>query len=106
MSDDTQKKIQELQMLEQNLQNFLAQKQNFQMQAVEIDSAMEELSNTEQAYKIVGNLMVAAKKSDLEKELQGKKEMTALRIKAVEKQEKSLKDRAEKIQKEIVGELK
>lgn len=100
-----QKKIQELQMLEQNLQNFLAQKQNFQMQMVEIDSALEELSKTDKAYKIVGNLMVASKKDELEADLKSRKEMTELRIKSIEKQEKSLKDRASRLQKEVLGEM-
>ena len=102
---NAQKKIQELQMLEQNLQNFLVQKQNFQMQMVEIDSALEELSKTDKAYKIVGNLMVASKKDELEADLKNKKEMTELRIKSIEKQEKSLKDRASKLQKEVLGEM-
>lgn len=102
---NAQKKIQELQMLEQNLQNFLAQKQNFQMQMVEIDSALDELSKTDKAYKIVGNLMVASKKDELEADLKNRKEMTELRIKSIEKQEKSLKDRASKLQKEVLGEM-
>ncbi len=102
---NAQKKIQELQMLEQNLQNFLAQKQNFQMQMVEIDSALEELSKTDKAYKIVGNLMVASKKDELEADLKNKREMTELRIKSIEKQEKSLKDRASRLQKEVLGEM-
>lgn len=102
---NAQKKIQELQMLEQNLQNFLVQKQNFQMQMVEIDSALEELSKTEKAYKIVGNLMMASKKDELESDLKNRREMTELRIKSIEKQEKSLKDRASKLQKEVLGEM-
>ena len=102
---DAQKKIQELQMLEQNLQNFLGQKQNFQMQMVEIDSALEELAKTDKAYKIVGNLMISSKKDELETELKGRKEMTELRIKSIEKQEKALKDRAGKLQKEVLGEM-
>ena len=92
-------------MLEQNLQNFLVQKQNFQMQMIEIDSALDELTKTDKAYKIVGNLMVASKKEELEADLKNRKEMTELRIKSIEKQEKSLKERAAKLQKEVLGEM-
>ncbi len=105
MSVETQKKIQDLQMLEQNLQNFLMQKQNFQMQMIEIDSALEELAKTDKAYKIVGNLMVASDKQELEKDLHSKKELVELRIKSIEKQEKSIKERASKLQKEVLGNM-
>ncbi|MDP2750233.1 MAG: prefoldin subunit beta [Nanoarchaeota archaeon] len=105
MTAEMQKKIQELQMLEQNLQNFLIQKQNFQMQLVEVDSAIEELAKTDKAYKIVGNLMILSKKEDLEADLKNKREMAELRIKSIEKQEKSIKDRASKLQKEVLGQM-
>jgi prefoldin beta subunit len=104
-SIDSQKKLQELQTLEQNLQTFLIQKQNFQMQLVEIESAMEELVKTKKAYKIVGNLMIDSDKKDLEADLKNKKEMAELRIRSIEKQEKVIKDRASKLQTEVLGEM-
>ena len=103
---DAQEKIQQLQMLEQNMQNFLVQKQSFQSQLLEIDSALTEIDKTDTAYKIVGNIMVASKKEDLKKDLEMKKEKAELRIKTIESQEDALKEKADKIQKEVLEIMK
>jgi prefoldin beta subunit len=102
----SEEKIQKLQLLEQNMQNYLAQKQQFQSQAVEIDSALEELKDQTTAYKIVGNIMVSAKREDLEADLKKKKEMIDLRIKSIEKQEDLIKKKAKTIQEEVLGDMK
>ena len=75
VSKETEQKISQLQMFEQSLQNFLGQKQQFQIQLVEIESALNELENTDKAYKIVGNIMVETDKNELKADLQSKKEM-------------------------------
>ena len=41
MKEDQQNQIMQLQLMEQNLQNVLAQKQNFQAQAAEIENALK-----------------------------------------------------------------
>ena len=64
---DAEKKLGQLQLLEQSMQNLLMQKQQFQLQQVEIESALKELEKTKEAYKIVGNIMVLSKKEDLDK---------------------------------------
>ncbi len=74
LSKETEQKIAQLQLYEQSLQNILIQKQQFQSQSLEIDSALKELEATKEAYKIVGNIMVASKKEDLKKDLESKKE--------------------------------
>ena len=105
MADETQEKIQKLQLLEQNMQQFLMQKQQFQAQLVEIDSALQELKTAKTAYKIVGNIMINANKEDLEKDLKDKKEKMELRIKTLEKQESSIKEKATSMQSEVMSEL-
>lgn len=102
LNKDTETKIARLQMLEQNLQNLSMQKQTFQTQLLEIENALNELSNVKEAYKIVGQIMIASKKEDLKKELDNKKEILDLRIKSLDKQEKDLKDRASGLQSEIL----
>ena len=92
--------------MEQNLQQFILQKQQFQTQLIEITSALEELEKTDQAYKIVGNIMVLTKKDKLKKELESKKEMLDLRIKTIEKQEKVIKEKMQKMQAEVMEKLK
>lgn len=106
MTKDTQEKIGQLQMIEQNLQNLLAQRQQFQAQMVEIESALRELETSKTAYKIVGNIMVSSDKESLQKDLKEKKEMAEIRIRTLEKQEKQLKEKAQKIQQEVLGKIK
>ena len=106
VSKETEQKIGQLQMFEQSLQNFLGQKQQFQVQLVEVESALSELSNTDKAYKIVGNIMVETDKNELKSDLQSKKEMLELRIKTMEKQETQVRERASKLQSEILKKIK
>ena len=106
VSKETEQKISQLQMFEQSLQSFLGQKQQFQIQLVEVDSALNELENTEKAYKIVGNIMVEADKSELKSELKSKKEVLELRIRTMEKQESQVREKASKLQSEILKKIK
>lgn len=106
VSKETEQKISQLQMYEQSLQSFLGQKQQFQVQLVEIESALSELQNTNNAYKIVGNIMVEADKNELKADLQSKKEMLELRIKTMEKQEAQVREKASSLQSEILKKIK
>ena len=106
VSKETEQKIGQLQMYEQSMQSFLGQKQQFQVQLVEIDSALSELQNTNKAYKIVGNIMVEADKDELKTDLQSKKEMLELRIRTMEKQEAQVREKASKLQSEILKKIK
>ncbi len=106
VSKETEQKISQLQMFEQSLQNFLGQKQQFQIQLVEIESALNELENTDKAYKIVGNIMVESDKNELKADLQSKKEMLELRIKTMEKQEEQVREKASRLQSEILKKIK
>ncbi|MFC1727983.1 prefoldin subunit beta [Nanoarchaeota archaeon] len=101
-----QEDIQQLQLMEQSLQQFLMQKQTFQAQLMEIESALSELSKTKQAYKIIGNIMIASSNEDLKKDLEQKKEILSLRVKNLEKQEEKLKESASKLQSEVLKEMK
>ena len=106
ISKDTEQKISQLQMFEQSLQNFLGQKQQFQIQLVEVESALNELNGTDRAFKIIGNIMVESDKSELKADLQSKKEMLELRIKTMEKQESQVREKASKLQSEILKKIK
>lgn len=105
MEKDTEKQIGQLQMIEQSMQSFLMQKQQFQTQLIEIDSALKELKDTDTAYKIVGNIMIKSNKEDLEKDLNAKKEAVELRIKTLEKQEKQIKEKSKALQEEVMKKL-
>jgi prefoldin beta subunit len=102
MNNDVQNKINQLSMMEQNMQNFSLQKQQFQAQLMEVESAEKELSTAKEAYKIIGNIMVSTDKENLKKELEDKKEMLTIRVESFEKQEVKLREKAEALQKEVL----
>lgn len=103
MKKAVEEKINQLQIIEQNLQEFFMQKQNFQNQLMEINNALNELDKSkDDCYKLVGNVMFREKKENLIKELKDKKSVLDLRIKSIEKQEKKIKEQATTIQKEVV----
>lgn len=104
---ETEEKIAQLQLMEQNLQNLLIQKQTFQAQAMEIENAVGELNETkEDAYKVIGNVMLKEKKENLIKDLQSRKEVLDLRLKNLEKQESKIREKATQMQNEVVKELR
>lgn len=105
VSKESENKLNQLQMLEQSMQNMLMQKQQFQLQQVETESALKELEKVDEAYKIIGNIMVLSKKTDLKEDLTSKKEIIELRIKTMEKQEAQLRDKASKLQNEVMKEM-
>ena len=107
MNKETEKKIQQLQLIEQNLHNIIMQKQAFQMQLAEDENAMKELDKTSKnAYKIIGTIMVSSNREELKKELKEQKDILDLRNKSLEKQENNFKEKAEEIQKEVMKDIK
>ncbi len=107
VSKDTEEKISQIQTLEQNLQNFFIQRQNFQSKLVEIDNALDELKKSnDETYKIVGNIMIKGSREEFIKELESKKEIISLRIKNLEKQEEKIKEKASKLQNEVMELIK
>lgn len=101
----TNPKINQLQLLQQNLQQTQMQKQQMQNQIAEFDSALTELKTAEKAYKIVGNIMIASSQEELVKDIEEKKEIASLRVKSFVKQEESLRKNLEEIQKEVLEEM-
>src|SRR3989338_8260639 len=106
MNKETEKKLNQLQLYDQNIQSLIAQKQNFQAQLMEIENALKELSETkEETYKLIGNILVKKNKEDLINELDSKKEVINIRVKNINKQEEQIKEKAEKLQSEVVKEI-
>ncbi len=98
--------FEQLQLIQQNLQNVLLQKQQIQTQILEYNSALQELKTTETAYKIVGKIMFAASKEELNKDLNEKKEVAEVRLKNFVQQEEKLQQEMDSLQKEVMEELK
>jgi len=102
-----EQKIQEMQILEQKLQNTLFQKQAFQMELVETNSALEEIEKAkDDVFKIIGQLMIRAEKSKIKEELLEKRKILELRIKAFEKQEHSLSEQLDKLRESVTKSMK
>ena len=102
MTQKTEEKIRQLQLAEQSMQQLMAQKQNLQVQLLEIETALKSLDDTSESYKIIGNVMILTDKPKLQNELKEKKETVELRINALDKQEKSTRDKAALVQKEVI----
>lgn len=101
---DRDKKIQEMQMLEQNLQNLLFQKQAFHMELSETKSALNEIGiSGDEVFKIIGQLMIKTNKAKLKEELSNKEKIITLRIKSIEKQEAPITKKLEDLQKEVIN---
>ncbi len=76
---------------EHQLHQFLMQRQQLTAQLSEIESALEETQGAKTVYKIVGSVMVQSTPSDVKKDLEQKKELIALRLKSIEKQEEQMR---------------
>ena len=106
VDEETSKKIQDLQMLEQNFQSLIMQKQSFQIESNETKSALEEISKSkDDVFRVLGQIMIKANKDSLKKELKEKGDLLNLRLKSIEKQETILRENIERIRNDIIGKI-
>ena len=102
ISLETNKKVQELQMLEQDLQRVLMQKQSLEIEMNEAGNALTELLKTgDEVYKILGGIMIKSDKKSLKSELEEKKKILEIKIQSLEKQEKNLDEKSDSLRLEI-----
>jgi prefoldin beta subunit len=107
MDKETENQIKELQILEQNLQSLLMQKQAFQMELSETENALEELNKSnDETFKIVGNIMIKYSKENLLKDLKQKNDLISLRLKSIETQERSLTETSENLRKKVLSKIR
>jgi len=93
-----------LNQLQQNLQAILMQKQQVEVEIVEIDKALEELKKTsaeDSVYKTAGPVLIKAKRDDVVKELEEKKELSNTRVMVLTKQETRVKENLKELQTKI-----
>jgi prefoldin beta subunit len=82
---------------------LIVQKNNFQNQLIETDSALNEMSDD--AFKIIGNFMFKKNSLQIKKELKEKKELLNIRIKSFEKEEEEIEQKFKILQEELMSEL-
>ena len=96
-----------MQILEQNLQSLIMQKQAFQVELSETEAAISELGKTEgDVFKIIGSIMIKSKREGLIKELNHKKELINLRLKSIDRDEGPLIETAEKLREKVLSKIK
>ncbi len=103
--EEAKENLRQLQIAEQSLQKSLAQKQGFQSQLAETESALEEVKGRKHAYRIIGNIMVEADAKTLTEELRRKHELLELRIKTLIKQEDRIREKTQSLQKDVMKEM-
>lgn len=93
-----------LQQLQQNLQAIMMQKQQLEVEMVETDRALEELKKAgpdDSVYKNAGSVLIKAKKDDIIKELEEKKELSNTRVMVLGKQEARVKENLKEVENKI-----
>jgi len=102
-----QNKIQEIQMLEQNIQNLLLQKQAFDMELSESKAALKEIENAkDDVFKLIGQLMIKSDKNKVKEELLNKEKILNLRLSTIGKQEISLTEKLTSLREEMMKQSK
>lgn len=107
LDEETQRKIQELQMMEQSFQQLLMQKNAFSMEANETDFILAEVEKTKgEISRIIGNqVIIKSTKEEILKDMKKKKELIDLRMKSIDKQEKQFSEKIESIREEVIKKI-
>ena len=104
VSKETEKKLAQLQLIEENLSHVATKKQAMQTEEFEIKNALDELKKAKgDVYRIVGQIMIKSDVEDITKELNSSKDMVELKLKSIEKQELSLQEKFKTVQAEVMG---
>ena len=102
-----QNQLIEFQQLQQQLQGLANQKFQLTVEENETDKTLEELKTVDDktvVYKSIGAVLLSVKDHKaLAEELEEKKESVGVRIKALDRQEKALKERYQKLHEELTA---
>ena len=100
-----QQALVQVQAYQQQLQVVSSQKDALNLQLIEHGKALDELSkpSKEDVYRIMGPVLIKEKRDKAKKELESKKEMIMLRLKTLEKSEKTLNEKLEGLKKQLTA---
>lgn len=107
LDEETQREIQELQMLEQSFQQILMQKQAFSMELTETKNILDVVEKTDgEISRIVGNqVVVKTTKEKILEEMKNKKQLIEKRLKAIEEQEQQFSKKSEELRDKILKKI-
>ncbi|MEM2342302.1 MAG: prefoldin subunit beta [Candidatus Bathyarchaeia archaeon] len=115
MSEETklppavQERLLRLQQLQETLQTILTQKQQLDLELLEIDRALSELekvSDDTVIYKSIGSLLIRTEKSKVISELNERKELVSMRVSVLTKQEERLRSQIRELQEKLQKDLR
>jgi len=104
-----QERLLRLQQLQQTLQNILVQKQQVELELLEVDKALEELEKTPDdgvIYKSVGSLLIKTEKSKVTEELKERKELANMRVSVLGKQEERIRSQIKELNEKLQRDLR
>ena len=103
-----QERLLRLQQLQQTFQSVLTQKQQLELELIEIDQALSELEKMTDdtvIYKSIGSLLVRTEKSKVTSDLTERKELANMRTSVLGKQEERLRSQLKELQEKLEKDL-
>ena len=103
-----QERLLRLQQLQQTLQSVLGQKQQVELEQMEINQALEELQKlTDEAviYKATGSLLIKSDRAKVMADLNDRKELLSTRVTVLGKQEERLRAQVKDVQTKLQQDL-
>ena len=107
LDEETQRQIQELQMMEQGFQQLLMQKNAFSMESNETDLIIKEVGKTEgEVSRIIGNqVVIKTTKEAILEDMSNKKKLIETRMKTINEQEKEFSEKIESVREEVMKKI-
>jgi prefoldin beta subunit len=107
LDEDTQMKIQELQMLEQNFQQFMQQKNAFSMELNETNYIIDEVKKATGEFSrlVGGQVVISSSKEDILKDMENKKGLIEKRMEEIDKQEKEFSEKMTSLREEVMKKI-
>jgi prefoldin beta subunit len=103
-----QEQLQRLQQLQQTLEAVVTQRQQLEMESVEVHRALAELEKIPDdglVYKSIGSLLVRAEKKKVVEELVERKELLGTRVAVLQRQQVRADERLKELQKNVQDRL-
>ena len=99
-----QNQLAQLQQVQQQAQALMQQKSQVEMILHETERALEEIKKADESaviYKAAGELLIKAKKDEVEKDLEEKKDSLEIRMKSLARQEERIQAKFQQLQDQI-----